>query len=80
MPVIRMLALAMGGTAAVMWPAAPALADPGMPPCGMLSPICNLVPTMPELDHDIDLTVQQPPVGAPSESLPPTDVCTVACI
>jgi hypothetical protein len=80
MSVIRMLALAAGSAAVAMWLAAPALADPGMPPCGMLSPVCNLVPTMPELDHDIDLTIHQPPAGTPSEYLPPADVCTVACI
>ena len=52
-----------------------------MPPCGMLAPVCNMVPTMPDLDHDIDLTKQQPPgAGVDQENLPPPDVCAVACI
>lgn len=76
----RMLALAASGTVVALLPVAPALADPGMPPCGALSPVCNLVPTMPELDHDVDLTIHQPPVGAATEQLPPADVCTLSCI
>ena len=82
MSLVRALALAAGGvTAAALFAAAPAAADPGMPPCGMLAAVCNMVPTMPELDHDIDLTKQQPPgAGVDQESLPPPDVCAVACI
>ncbi len=82
MSLVRTLAVAAGGvTAAALFAAAPATADPGMPPCGMLTPVCNMVPTMPELDHDIDLTKQQPPgTGVDQENLPPADVCAVACI
>jgi hypothetical protein len=37
--------------------AAPAGADPGFDPCrSMFNPICRMVPIMPDLDHDIDLT------------------------
>lgn len=63
-------------------PAAPA--DPGgPPPCpsGLLASVCEMLPMMPELDHDIDMSKQQP--NAPTvdmEHLPPADVCTVACI
>ena len=72
MSLVRALALAAGGvTAAALFAAAPAAADPGMPPCGMLAPVCNMVPTMPELDHDIDLTKQQPP-GAGARSGEPS--------
>jgi hypothetical protein len=83
MSLVRSLALAAGGvTAAALLAAAPATADPGMPPCGgLLAQVCDMIPTMPELDHDIDLTKQQPPgTGVDQESLPPPDVCAIACI
>ncbi|WP_236591467.1 hypothetical protein [Mycobacterium heckeshornense] len=36
----------------------PAEADPGDNPCGKtIIPICSLLPIMPDLDHDVDLTV-----------------------
>ncbi|MBI3212878.1 MAG: fibronectin-binding protein [Mycobacterium sp.] len=73
------IAIAGGGIAALLL-SAPAVADPGMPPCGgLLSQICNMVPMMPELDHDIDLT-QNMPAAPNADELPPADVCAVACI
>lgn len=40
-----------------------------------------MVPMMPELEHDIDLTQQQPDGGAIDiEHLPPADVCTLGCV
>ncbi len=67
--------------AAALALAAPATADPGMPPCaGLLAAICNMVPTLPELDHDIDLTKNQPPANLDQERLPPAEVCTLGCV
>lgn len=44
--------------------AGPADADPGDDPChSVFNPICRMVPIMPDLDHDIDLT--QDPNGTP---------------
>jgi hypothetical protein len=38
--------------------AAYAGADPGTSPCGPFSnPICAFIPLLPELDHDVDLTM-----------------------
>ncbi len=79
MSVARTLALIIGGAAVAVVSAAPAAADPGMPNCGQLSFVCNMIPTMPDLDHDIDMTRGQPAMP-PAEDLPPADVCAVACI
>ena len=77
---MRLLILAFGAIVAVAFgTAAPAAAEPGMPNCGQLSFVCTLIPTMPDLEHDIDLTRGQPPVP-PAEDLPPADVCAVGCI
>jgi hypothetical protein len=76
-------ALGAAGVFAVAVVVAPAAgADPDAPPpCGMLSPVCGMVPMMPELDHDLDLTTQYPNGGGlDTEHLPPADVCAVACI
>lgn len=74
-----LIALAGGLAVGTLAVAAPAAADPGMPNCGQLSFVCNMIPMMPELDHDVDMTKGQPAV-VPAEDLPPTDVCAVACI
>ena len=77
---VRALMLLAGGVAAgALMLAAPASADPGQPDCGQLSPVCNLLPTMPELDHDLDLTTGQPAV-INQEQLPPVDLCAAGCI
>ena len=73
--------IALGGGLAVgaLALAAPAAADPGMPNCGQLSFVCNMIPSLPDLDHDVDMTQGQPPMPN-AEDLPPADVCAVACI
>ena len=63
--------------------AAPATADPGDNPCEpAISFLCRFVPIAPGLDHDIDLTQQQPvdPNAPPPESLPVVDPCAAGCI
>jgi hypothetical protein len=73
------VALAGGMAVGVLAFAAPSAADPGQPGCAPFSPVCNLLPTLPELDHDIDLTTGQPP-ALDRESLPPADPCAAGCI
>ncbi|CAN5363773.1 hypothetical protein BH11ACT7_BH11ACT7_21200 [soil metagenome] len=59
--------------------AAPASAEP-MPPCELaLTFICGMLPAMPELDHDIDLTSEMPPAEALPEA-PIADPCAMGCI
>jgi hypothetical protein len=63
--------------------AAPATADPGDNPCELaITFLCRFVPIAPDLDHDIDLTQQQPvdPNAPPPESLPVVDPCAAGCI
>jgi hypothetical protein len=63
--------------------AAPATAEPGDNPCELaISFLCKFVPIAPELDHDVDLTQQQPvdPNTPPPESLPVVDPCAAGCI
>jgi hypothetical protein len=63
--------------------AAPAAADPGDNPCELaINFLCRFVPNAPDLDHDIDLTQQQPvdPNAPPPESLPVVDPCAAGCI
>jgi hypothetical protein len=64
--------------------AAPAAAEPGDNPCGIaISYICRFVPIAPDLEGDVDLTQQQPPVdpnAPPPESLPVVDPCAAGCI
>ncbi len=81
MSVVRTLALLAGGAtiAGALFAAAPAGANPGMPNCGQLNFVCNLIPTMPDLDHDVDMTKGQPPAPAQDNQVP-TDVCAIACI
>lgn len=76
---IAVLGVAATATALIM--AAPAGADPAMPPCGELSPVCGLLPSMPDLDQDIDLTRQYPQgTGLDQENQPPADVCAMGCL
>ena len=64
--------------------AAPATAEPGDNPCELaVSFLCQFVPLAPGLDHDVDLTQQQPPAdpnAPPPDSLPPVDPCASGCI
>ena len=65
MPFVRKAALAVLGIVVTgLYLAVPAGADPGDNPChSMFNPICRMVPIMPDLDHDID--VSQDPNGPP---------------
>ncbi|MDT5052096.1 fibronectin-binding protein [Mycobacterium sp.] len=64
--------------------AAPAAAEPGNNPCEFaVSYICRFVPIAPDLEGDVDLTQQQPPVdpnAPPPESLPVVGPCAAGCI
>ena len=63
--------------------AAPAAAYPGDNPCDLaITFLCRFVPIAPDLDHDIDLTQQQPvdPNAPPPESLPVVGPCAAGCI
>ncbi|OBF37456.1 hypothetical protein A5719_21850 [Mycolicibacterium peregrinum] len=61
-----------------------AVAEPAEDPCGLtFSLFCRLVPIVPELEHSVDLTVNQPPVdpaAPPPESMPPPDPCAAGCV
>jgi hypothetical protein len=63
---------------------APATAEPGDNPCELaVNFLCRFVPIAPDLDHDVDLTQQQPPAdpnAPPPESLPVVDPCAAGCI
>jgi hypothetical protein len=63
--------------------AGPAQADPGDNPCDLaVNFLCRFVPVAPDLDHDIDVTQQQPvdPNAPPPESLPVVNPCAAGCI
>jgi len=63
--------------------AAPASAEPGDSPCELaVTFLCKFVPVAPDLDHDLDLTQQQPvdPSAPPPESAPVADPCVAGCI
>lgn len=73
----RLLAACAAATVS-LWLAAPAVADDEMPACS-LGPLCNMLPIAPQLDHDIDLTKDQPPM-LNADSVPPADPCAAGCI
>jgi hypothetical protein len=75
------LLCACGVAAMSMWLAAPAAADPDpdVPPPCTLGFLCGLVPAMPDLDHDIDLTKGQPP-SPPDQETRIADPCFGGCI
>ena len=78
---ICVVALASCGAAVAF--AAPAAAQPDRPPCDLaLSFICNLIPTAPDLDHNVDLSTQVPvdPNAPDPEMQPPLDPCSAGCI
>jgi hypothetical protein len=58
MSFVRTAAIAVLGTVMTgLYLAAPAGADPGNDPCrSTFIPICRMLPIMPDLDHDIDLS------------------------
>jgi hypothetical protein len=76
---VRIAALTGGLVLAGGMLAAPAPAEP-MPPCELaLAFICGMLPAMPELDHDIDLTSDMPPADQLPEA-PIADPCAMGCI
>lgn len=63
--------------------ATPASAEPGDNPCEFaINYFCKFMPIAPDLDHDVDLTQNQPvdPNAPPPESLPVVDPCAAGCI
>ena len=80
---MRALVAAAALTIAGMFLACPARADPGDNPCDLaVNFLCRFVPMAPDLDHDIDVTQQQPvdPNAPPPESLPVVNPCAAGCI
>jgi hypothetical protein len=74
---------AVSALAAAVFLAVPAGAEPGDNPCELaVNFLCQFVPIAPDLDHDVDLTQQQPidPNAPPPESLPVVDPCAAGCI
>ncbi len=79
----RTFIAAAAACGAALWFAAPAPAQPGRPPCDLaLSFVCNMIPSAPELDHDVDLSTQVPvdPNAPNPELLPPLDPCSAGCL
>jgi hypothetical protein len=79
----KAMLIATSATAAAVFFAVPASAEPGGNPCELaITFLCKFVPIAPELDHDVDLTQQQPvdPNAPPPESLPVLDPCAAGCI
>jgi hypothetical protein len=80
----RMVIATAAALATGLMVATPASAEPGDNPCGLaINFLCQFAPVAPDLDHDIDLTQQQPPAdpGAPPpDSIPVVDPCTAGCI
>jgi hypothetical protein len=58
MSALKRAAIILSGTVATgLYLAVPAGADPGFDPCrANVTPFCRMVPMMPDLDHDVDLT------------------------
>lgn len=80
---MRMAIGAAGALATAVLIASPATANPGDNPCDLaINFLCRFVPVAPDLDHDIDLTQQQPvdPNAPPPESLPVVDPCAAGCV
>jgi hypothetical protein len=79
----RTVIAAMAALAAGVLLGIPASAEPGDNPCEpAVNFLCRFVPIAPDLDHDIDLSPQQPvdPNAPPPESLPVVDPCAAGCI
>ena len=80
----RTVIAAAGALTAGLLLAAPATAEPGDNPCELaVNFLCRFVPIAPDLEGDVDLTQQQPPLdpnAPPPESLPVSDPCAAGCI
>jgi hypothetical protein len=79
----RPLIIVAAAVAAAAFFATPANADPNDSPCELaISYFCKFIPVAPDLDHDIDLTQQQPvdPNAPPPDSLPAINPCAAGCI
>ena len=80
----RTVIAAAGALTAGLLLAAPATAEPGDNPCELaVNFLCRFVPIAPDLEGDVDLTQQQPPLdpnAPPPESLPVADPCAAGCI
>ena len=79
----RALIIVTSAVAAAAVFATPANAEPGDNPCELaVTFLCRFVPVAPDLDHDIDMTQQQPvdSTAPPPESLPVADPCVAGCI
>ncbi|WP_395309744.1 fibronectin-binding protein [Mycobacterium sp. AMU20-3851] len=62
---------ALAAVAAALAMAGPVHADPADNPCELaITFLCQFMPIAPELEHDIDLTVDQPPAD-PAVPPPP---------
>ncbi|HME75610.1 MAG TPA: fibronectin-binding protein [Mycobacterium sp.] len=73
MSIIRKTTIAaVGAVAAAIYLAAPASADPNVSPCGLaFVPFCALIPVLPDLDHDVDLTKDPGAVSGAGGDLQP---------
>jgi hypothetical protein len=80
----RTVIAAAGALTAGLLLAAPATGEPGDNPCELaVNFLCRFVPIAPDLEGDVDLTQQQPPLdpnAPPPESLPVVDPCAAGCI
>lgn len=80
----RAAIVVVSAVGAAVFLAGPASAEPGENPCDLaVTFLCKFVPIAPDLEGDVDLTQQQPPVdpNAPlPETLPPLDPCSTGCI
>jgi len=62
----------LAAAAAATMFATPANASPAEDPCELaITFLCQFMPIAPDLDHDIDLTVDQPPVDPAVPPPPP---------
>jgi hypothetical protein len=80
----RTVIAAAAALAAGLLLATPASAEPGDNPCELaVNFLCRFAPIAPDLEGDVDLTQQQPPLdpnAPPPESLPVVDPCAAGCI
>jgi hypothetical protein len=84
--ITKMTVAAVSALGSAVFLAVPATAEPGNNPCEFaINYYCKFIPIAPDLEGDVDLTQQQPPVdpnAPPPESLPVpvVDPCAAGCI